>query len=421
MKTVGMIVEYNPLHYGHVFHYEQSLKKANADAVIAIMSGHYLQRGEPAIVNKWARTEMALHMGADVVIELPIAYASQPAEWFAFGAVSALDATGVVDSLCFGSESGDIQWLQLLAKKLHNEPASFQQLLKQELKLGNNYPTAYSNAVQAFISVNEQLSQSADQQLDQPNNILGLHYLIALERLQSQMIPLTITRQKAQYHQKDISDIQIASATAIRNLIMNQQAMHEIQPYIPAFTYELLQREWGAGRAPMHWELFTGPLYHQLLNSKLNELREIYEVNEGLENRIKQILPLLHASQFGSVGGLLERLKTKRYTRTKLQRTLLRILLQHKKEELSPSILAQGVPYLRVLGFSDKGRKLLKTMKSTAKVPVITKASKAEYDMLNMDIRATSIYASAYAQPSQEECFRDYYQAPIYLEGSLDK
>jgi predicted nucleotidyltransferase len=136
MKTVGLIVEYNPLHNGHSYHFHQSKKSSGADAAVAVMSGHFLQRGEPAMVDKWARAEMALRMGVDLVLELPVAFSTQPAEWFAFGAVSALDATGIVDCLCFGSESGDIRWLHAVADAVFEESAAFQALLQQELKAG---------------------------------------------------------------------------------------------------------------------------------------------------------------------------------------------------------------------------------------------------------------------------------------------
>lgn len=147
MKTTGLIVEYNPLHNGHEYHFLESKRVSGADGTIAVMSGQFLQRGEPAMVGKWARAEMALRMGVDLVLELPIAYSTQPAEWFAYGAVSALHATGIVDSLCFGSESGELQWLQAVADAMCDEPEAFQRALQDELKTGLPYPAAYSRAI----------------------------------------------------------------------------------------------------------------------------------------------------------------------------------------------------------------------------------------------------------------------------------
>lgn len=417
MKTVGIIVEYNPLHYGHVYHFRQSAAASEADAVIAVMSGNFLQRGEPALVNKWARAEMALRMGADMVIELPVAYSSQPAEWFAYGAVSILEFTGVVDSLCFGSESGEIEWLQMLAKRLQQEPISFQKAMKRQLKKGINYPAAYSAAISEYADEMEPeimalASDPIRKSLGQPNNILGLHYLIALARLNSRIRPLTITRHKAGFHQTDITDNQVASATAIRRILAERNDPQEAIPYIPVYTYDILCREWEAGRAPIQWESFAVPLIHQLISKSAVELSEIYEVSEGLENRIKQVLPLLKEP---SVEQLLQCIKTKRFTRTKLQRTLLRILLNHSKAALSYEMLKAGPSYLRILGFSQKGQLLLKKMKQTSKVPIVTKVTREPSPLLDLDIRATSIYSLAYREASTEHMLRDYYEPPIRL------
>ncbi|UQZ87293.1 hypothetical protein SK3146_06590 [Paenibacillus konkukensis] len=411
MKTVGLIVEYNPLHNGHLYHFQQSKKVSGADAVVAVMSGHFLQRGEPAMTGKWARAEMALRMGVDLVLELPVAFSAQPAEWFAFGAVSALEATGAVDSLCFGSESGDIGWLHAAAEALHSETPEFRELLQRELKAGLPYPAAYGQAVARFMPGTEA------SELARPNNTLGLHYLIALKRLRSRIEPLTITRQKAGYNQLDITDRRIASATALRHMLFERQALEDIVPYVPEGTMEVLRREWAAGRAPIGWERYDRPLLLQLLNRSAVQLASLHEVSEGLEHRIKQALPSLSPDSGRLVEQLLGLLKTKRYTRTKLQRMLLRILLNHTKEDLSPAALREGVPYLRVLGFSARGKQLLRIMKRTAKVPVVTKVAAVSEPspFLQMDIQATSIYALGYHAASERDLFRDYYEPPVQI------
>ncbi|WP_248926414.1 nucleotidyltransferase [Paenibacillus hamazuiensis] len=415
MKTVGLIVEYNPLHNGHMFHFRESKRVAEADAAICVMSGHFLQRGEPAVVNKWARAEMALHMGADVVLELPVAFAPQPAEWFAYGAVSALEATGVVDSLIFGSESGSLAWLDALAAQMADESGGFRALLRERLKSGAPYPAAYSEAVARHVGGVDA------EELAKPNNTLGLHYLIALRRLHSGIRPFTIARQKAGYNQAHIDDEHIASATAIRRLLFEERRLEAVRPYVPQATYDVLRREWEAGRAPLSWDSFAKPLLHALLSRSAAELAELCEVGEGLEHRIKTALPRLAPDEPLPVEQLLGELKTKRYTRTKLQRMLLRILLGHRKRQLTPELLRQGVPYLRVLGFSEKGRELLKTMKKTAKVPVLTKVTSASLApgnqiLLQMDIDATSVYALGYPNATSHDLFRDYYEPPVRLD-----
>jgi len=419
LRTVGIIVEYNPLHNGHVHHFAESKRHTGADAVVAVMSGHFLQRGEPALLNKWARTEMALRMGADLVIELPVAFSAQPAEWFAYGAVSALEHTGVVDALCFGSESGDIRWLRKLAGVLAREPESFQALVKQELKTGISYPKAYTAAV-ARLSAELRWDAAAEppsaEAMSQPNNTLGLHYLIALERIHSRIEPFTIARSKAGYRQTEPTDKVIASATAIRKLLLETGSdMQSIEPYIPSYTAEIIQREIEAGHAPITWDSFTRIVVHRLLTSTPDRLAGIYEVTEGLEHRMIQAVSSVASHYIPSVEQLLDKMKTKRYTRTKLQRTLTRILLDHAKSDLPRTILRQGAPYLRILGFSAAGRQLLKRMKHTAAVPVITRLGNDIPSLLQLDVKAASAYALGYRSPTREDLLRDYIEPPIQL------
>ncbi|MEK8132008.1 nucleotidyltransferase [Paenibacillus filicis] len=411
MRTVGLIVEYNPLHNGHLYHFRESQQAARADAAVCVMSGHFLQRGEPALAGKWARAEMALAMGADLVLELPVAYASQPAEWFAYGAVATLEATGVVDSLCFGSESGSLDGLSTAADLLVDEPPAFRAALAAELERGQPYPAAYSAAVAGLLPGMDKA------ELAKPNNTLGLHYLIALRRLQSAIRPLTIRRTKAEYSQSDVTDARIASATALRKLLLEQGSLDEIRPYVPESTARILEREWHAGRAPVHWELLAQPLLQRLLTQSPAQLAAMAEVSEGLEHRIHSALARCQQPGGSAVEALLAQLKTRRYTRTKLQRMLLRILLGHTKEELSADRLAHGISYIRVLGFSARGRELLKQMKKKAKVPVVTKVTTSPSPFLELDIRATAVHSLAYREATARDWLRDYYEPPVRLES----
>jgi predicted nucleotidyltransferase len=413
MRTVGLIVEYNPFHNGHLYHLQQSVKITRADAVVAVMSGHFLQRGEPALADKWARAEMALHSGCDLVIELPVAYATQAAEWFAYGAVSLLDATGVVDALCFGSESGEIGALRDIARVLADEPAAFRELLSAELKTGSSYPAAYSEAVKQFMAVQGN-HEAANYPLAKPNNTLGLHYLLALERLRSPIEPYTITREGADYNQSSITDAKIASATALRRMLLEERSLGSLPPFVPSSTSRILEREWSAGRAPLGWETFTPKLLHEIARTGLAELESVHEMAEGLHYRLKQSLPSLPALDFESLIGAL---KTKRYTRTKLQRALLALLLGHRKEMFGAERLAGGVQYIRVLGFTAKGQKLLGRMRTEARLPVLHSAARppADYPYLELDVRASAVYALGYGRPSAKDLFRDYYEAPFIV------
>lgn len=475
MKTVGLIVEYNPLHNGHVYHFQQSKRLAQAEAVIAVMSGSFLQRGEPALVSKWARTEMALAMGADVVIELPVAYASQAAEWFAFGAVSALEATGVVDAFCFGSESGDLEQLASAARRIcesdqlapssqeqssvsataaeaetsqdsrndnysvnvidnvkdnvghdvrnnirHNTAGSetpsadtFQQLIRQRLKSGQSYPSAYADAALLLLE-----NHGDSDWIRQPNNTLGLHYLLALARLQGRMQPLTIARQGAGYNDPSPTDARIASATALRKLMAANAGTDALAPYVPSYTHHILKRELEAGRAPVDWERLFSPLFARIATASPDQLAALAEVNEGLENRMLRSMQGIDPSAGAPFEQWMTALKTKRYTRTKLQRAMTRILLQHGKEALSAAKLRSGVPYLRVLGFSPLGKQLLKRMRSTATVPVVTRVAAEHHPFLTMDIQAATVHASAFRKPSRADLFRDYFQPPLGSDGA---
>ncbi|MFS0869767.1 nucleotidyltransferase [Paenibacillus xylanilyticus] len=408
MKAVGVIVEYNPLHNGHVYHLSKARRLSGADAVVAVMSGPFLQRGEPAIVGKRARTEMALHAGADLVIELPVAYAVQPAEWFAFGAVSLLHRTGVVDSLCFGSESGDLDSLQRIARVLAVEPAGLREDIARRLREGASYPAAYAGAAAALAPGGVD-ADAAAALLGQPNNSLGLHYLIALERLGSAIQPLTTARTGAAYHEATPGPGAIASATAVRRLLM-ADGPQAAAPYVPAATLAILQREWQAKRAPVHWERFAQPLLHIAATHRAFELANIAEVTEGLEHRLIRTLAQLPEP---SVEALLNALKTRRYTRTKLQRMLTHVLLHHAKAELSAEQLAEGPGYLRVLGFSAQGQGLLKHMKTVSSLPVVLKPSNFTHNQLELDVQAQAAYALAYEQRDTRTMYSDYYEPPV--------
>ncbi|WP_199617868.1 nucleotidyltransferase [Paenibacillus alkalitolerans] len=415
--TAGIVVEYNPFHNGHAYHLEQTIRATGAETIVAVMSGNWLQRGEPALVSKRARTEMAVAAGIDLVIELPVAYSTQPAEWFAFGAISALEATGVVDAVCFGSELGDADALMAVAERMRDEPDIFRDIIREQLKKGVPYPAAYASAVQTL---------SADQEtarlLAQPNNSLGFHYLLSLFRMGSAIRPYTIQRVKAGYSQADISDESIASATAIRKLLLRSErpdrdSLCEIASYVPNTTLAVLQREIDEGRGPVHWERYRLPLLHRLLVQPAEQLAAYREVTEGLEYRIKKALSALDRP--ATVERLLEALKTKRYTRTKLQRMLTSIYLEHRKDQFCPDTLRNGVPYLRVLGFSERGRALLKRMKRTARVPVLTGVGRRDaHPMLSLDTAATAAYVLGYPSAASAcadatDWNGDFYASPV--------
>jgi predicted nucleotidyltransferase len=415
MRTVGLIVEYNPFHNGHLYHLQQSQKITGADTVVAVMSGHFLQRGEPALLDKWARTKTALEGGCDLVIELPVAYATQAAEWFAFGAVSLLEATGVVDSFCFGTESGELEPLLQAAAIVAHEPQAFKALLKQLLQTGISYPSAYSNAISVYLS-GQGHESAANFPFALPNHTLALHYLLALKRIGGKMEPFTIAREKSQYNQDSITDSRIASATAIRKLLLEEGSLDGARSYMPESTYRTLQKEWSAGHCPISWERYTYPLFHSILTRSTAELASLHEITEGLEHRIRNSLPKLASPRFGE---LLDALKTKRYTRTKLQRSLLAVLLGHSKADFTADKLASGIEYIRVLGFTDKGKHLLRRMRNSAKLPVLLSAARPPmpYRYLELDVQASGVYMLGMPiEASAQSLFRDFTDRPVTIQ-----
>ncbi|SDT44926.1 Predicted nucleotidyltransferase [Paenibacillaceae bacterium GAS479] len=462
MRSVGLIVEYNPFHNGHAYHLQKSKEAAGAEAAVAVMSGHFLQRGEPALMDKWARTRTALEGGCDLVLELPLAYSVQPAEWFAYGAVSVLESTGVVDAFCFGSESGELPPLRRAASMLAAETDGFRALLAAKLAEGAPYPSAYSAAAAEYIRADAarggglaaagdklelaerrgsglaleagadlpQAKSSGDglaptqavdadgdfaltqEQLAQPNMTLGLHYLIALERIGGRMEPLTIRREGAGYHDVAGSG-SIASATALRRMLEEAGNVAPLAPYMPSSTLRVLEEQLAAGAAPRQWEDYFPALLHRLLTESQESLAGTLGFAEGLQHRISAKLPTLPALGFDE---LLGALKTKRYTRTRLQRALLGVLLNLRKSELTRERLAAGPGYIRVLGFTERGRELLARMRSSASVPVLMSAARApELPLLELDVRGTAVYAAAGGQTDPRRLLRDYYEPPIRL------
>lgn len=405
MCAVGLIVEYNPFHNGHLHHLIESKKITKEQNVVAVMSGHFLQRGEPALLDKWTRTKLALAGGCDLVLELPVVYATSSAEWFAHGAVATLEATGIVDHICFGTESGQLEPLNTAADYLANEPLAFSYALGQRLKEGLAYPAAFSQTVSKMVLVDEQF------RFDLPNHTLGLHYLIALKRLHSSITPHTIAREQAQYRETELEHTSIASATAIRKALLQTKNVEDIYHFVPKSTYDAL-----CSLDESHflsWDNMLQPLMYQLLVQPTEKLKQFREINEGLEYRIKSAIPSLTEYSFDK---FIDLIKTKRYTRTKLQRALLAILLQHEKSQLQAEQLKNGINYIRVLGFSEKGRQLLKQMKKTASVPVIH--SPAQLDnipsFLQMDIAATSIYRLAQGYQGKH-LMDDFHLPPVQL------
>lgn len=380
MRAAGIVVEYNPFHNGHLFHLNETKKVTNADLVIAVMSGPFLQRGEPALISKWERTQMALSQGIDIVAELPYAYAVQQADLFSFGAVSILDALGCTD-LCFGSEQGNIDPFLQTIQFLNTENTRYQHKINQFIKTGVSFPKAQALA---FKSLDVPPEAAAD--LSQPNNILGYHYIKAIQEINSGMRPSTIKRKQANYHDEDFNFSPIASATSIRNNIFTEgNCLSLIQNKVPAPTFEILAKE--SSPSFMNWERAFPFLSYRIRTASLQELNEIYEMEEGLEYRLKRYI-----SQASSFKDFMTAIKTKRYTWTRLQRLCTHILTNTQKKDMVSVMNHTAAPYVRLLGMNELGRDYLNKIKKTLAVPLITKVKKEKPPLLNLDLKAAKLY-----------------------------
>lgn len=375
MKIVGLIAEYNPFHNGHQYHIEKAKKITGADAAIVVMSGNFVQRGTPAIMPKHLRAKTALKSGASLVIELPVCYATGTAEQFAYGAVSILNSLGCVDSICFGSECGDINVLNELAKILYNEPDEYKECLQKYLRSGLSFPLARQKAIEEIYP-----SQDFSDILEQPNNILGIEYLKALYRLNSNIKPYTIQRISSQYHDVDLQE-EFSSATALRQVI-GQNSLDNLAGQIPITSINIFEENYRK-RYPIFINDFSLLLKYRLLNETKSSLTEYADVSEELANRICNQL-----NNFVSYEQFCELLKTKEVTYSRISRALLHILLGIKKTDYA------DIQYARVLGFRKDDSNVLTMIKDNAAIPMITKIVQQTDSLLDIDIYASNLYES---------------------------
>lgn len=412
MKTVGIVSEYNPFHNGHKYHIEAAREACGAEYCVCVMSGSFVQRGEPSIFDKWTRAEMAVLNGADLVIELPVVYACQPAEIFALGAIKILHALGVIDFICFGSELGDTDALHSLASLLHDEPAAFKLLLKKQLELGVSYPRAVSAAMSSYLGAGSEAVTSDI--LGNPNNVLGIEYIKALMALHSTIEPVAVKRMSSGHNDTGIIG-SIASATAIRHEIREYGITEKVRQAVPENCIPLIEASIGAGRHPLFLDSFSDLLLYKLRTLGEAELGNFLNAREGIENRLKKFSLTCAGSE-----ELLEAVKTKRYTRTYLQRLLCHILLDMKKQDIAMFKAIDCPSYIRVLAFNERGTRLLKQIKEHSVYPVISKvadfSSKDEKinKMFSYDLLATNIYNLGYKELLCKKGLEDYIRSPIY-------
>ncbi len=405
MKTVGLITEYNPFHNGHAYHIEKAKMLTGADRVIVVMSGDFVQRGAPAVMPKHLRAESALLSGASLIIELPVCFATGSAEYFAQGSISLLNQLGCIDSICFGSECGDLHLLKEIAQILADEPIEYQTALKQALKEGASFPAARQEALNIY-------SDKYSEILASPNNILGIEYLKALAKIHSKMEPFTIKRIGAGYHDMDI-DGQFSSATAIRSDIyqladVNSSSeslpLTHIQTQVPSSCHELMKKNYQT-RYPVKADDFSLLLKAKLLSETAGSLSHYLDMSPELANRILRL-----RNDYLSFEQFCDLLKTKELTRSRISRSFIHVLLGITNDWLTA--MKAPAPYARILGFRRDHADLLGILKRTSDIPLITSPARAvladtAYQMLELDIYASDLY---------ESVITDLYGTPFHNE-----
>ena len=395
-KVLGIIAEYNPFHNGHLFHLNESKKLTGSSYTVAIMSGNFAQRGNTSIIDKWSKAKSAIECGVDLVVELPVLYSTSSAENFAEGAIKILDSLKVVDYLSFGAETADINLLNNIATVLNEEPKEYKSLLSEELKKGLSYPKARENALMIYLNDIKKYSNV----LSSPNNILGIEYIKALKKYNSIIQPIAMPRHESGHNDLNYHG-NIASSTAIRNITKNN-GFDILRKLMPEPSYTNLIKNIKVGHVVPDLSVFEKEIIFNLRKMSIYDISQLPDVSEGLEFAIKNA-----ANSCNSLVELLNIIKSKRYTQTRIQRILLYSLLGITKKDIAISKKTQ--PYVRVLGFNEKGKYLISGVaKANPKLNIITSVKKFTdknlnrnlKSMLEKDIWATDVYTIGYEYDS---------------------
>lgn len=391
MKIIGIVAEYNPFHKGHKYHIEKSLEVTGADAVVAVMSGNFVQRGEPAIVNKIARARAAVECGVDLVLDLPVAYSLSSAEMFAFGSVGILNATGVINYLCFGSETGSINDIVRVADFLIVENEDYKAALKNILDNGKSYAAASFEALRKTYGDPDLIDQLANS-----NNILAIEYVKSLKKIKSSIIPVAIKRVCNDYTDTFMTG-DISSATAIREGIICSD-IESVKHSITNSSEIIINSEFSIGRGPVSIKSFEDILLWNIRLKTASEIAMINGVNEGIEFRLKDA-----AEHGGGIDELIEKAKTRRYSEAFIKRLIFSIIFGITKEDFNVFRNMDNPGYIKVLDFNEKGKEILARIKKSSSVPLITKASKihdidehAVKRLAEINQKATDLYVLGY-------------------------
>ena len=376
MSSVGIIAEYNPFHNGHLYHLNKIKELYPDDTIVLVINGNFTERGTVSIIDKWKKTEIAKKAGIDLIIELPYPFATQSADYFSYGAITILEKLKV-EKVVFGSESNNLNDLETIVDaQLNNE--DFDKLVKIYSKFGENYPTALSLA----------LKDLTGKTINTPNDLLGISYIKAIKQNNYKIKPITIKRTN-DYHNQELNE-EIVSATAIRKALKENK---DISNQIPDFTIPYLK------------DLHDIDDYFYLLKYKIiteKDLSIYNTVNDGFDKLLKK--EIINATSYDQ---LIKKVKSKRYTYNKISRMLLHILCNFTKEKAN---LFKEISYIRILGFSDKGRQYLSQIKKEVDVPIISKINRNKDPMLEFELETTKIYALNLPHQKQIELIESEYK-----------
>ena len=394
MKIAAIIAEYNPFHNGHKFHIEETKRITGADYIIAIISGNFVQRGEPAIIDKYQRTTMALNNGIDLVLELPTYFACSSAEYFTYGAISILDKLGVVDYLCFGSECNNIELLNTIAKILANPSEDFTNYLNNCLKKGHSFPKSRELALLNQLKDNSNISTTEIKEIiSSPNNILGIEYLKALNKLNSNITPITIHRNDNGYNNKTLSrDNKYTSASSIRIACNTHDTITNIKNFVPDNVYTILNKQYKK-IFPIYYNDLSNIALYNLLTCKTKDITRYLDVDDVIANKL-----LNNVSSSSNITELLDNCKSKDITYSRLSRALLHIIIKLEADKFS-SYINTDIEYARILGFKSSASNVIKNIKKKSSLTLINKLSLGKKELsgpslesLNYDILTTEIY-----------------------------
>lgn len=401
MKIGGIVAEYNPFHNGHKYQLEKSKELGEWTHAVAVMSSNYVQRGETALISKWARAEAAVKNGIDLVIELPTLWSTSYAQRFALGGVSLLESLGCVDMLSFGSECGDIDELIECKNAINSEAVT--QRLKENLEYGLSFATARAEALRTvygnrFFDI-----------LEEPNNTLGIEYLQALDKLGSDIVPMTIKRIGAAHDSLMRSD-NFASASDIRSMMLAESRDWEM--FAPQSVVDIYNREAQNNRAPCPNSKLEFSILCCMRQLSAEDIGLSPDVSEGIEYRIHDA-----ALKASSLEELYQLAKTKRYSHARIRRIVLHAFMGFVADDYKTN-----PPYIHVLAMNSKGKEILKAAKETAKLPIVTKAS--DFDMLDeygqhvfsLEDMCTDVYSLA--SPAILPCGREKTQGIFVLDDT---